>query len=189
MSSTKRGSQRNNNDYYATPAWVTDRLLKHIPLPGGTWLEPSAGDGAIVRALLAHRQIQIHANEIDSQHQPLLLTSGAHTVTIGDFFDMKSSSGTYDVCIGNPPFALAEEFVEHSVSMSKEVVFLLRLGFLESKRRRSLFDKIGVPDVYVLPERPSFINGKTDSCAYGWFRWYVSATPRTSGELRILYGS
>lgn len=186
MSSTKRGSQRNNNDFYATPAWVTERLLKYVQLPGGKWLEPSAGDGAIVRVAYIHAPtVSIHANEIDPQHQQSLLNSGASLITIGDFFSMNNQNGAYNVCIGNPPFSMAQEFVEHSLTMSNEVVFLLRLAFLESKKRKALFDKIGVPDVYVLPERPSFINGKTDSCAYGWFRWY--STPRSAGEIRILY--
>lgn len=189
MSSTKRGSKRLNNDYYATPDWVTERLLKHVALPGGRWLEPSAGDGAIVRAVRAHEQtntirpVDMHANELDGNHRLSLTSSGATLVTISDFFTMPS--GSYDVCIGNPPFSLAEQFVKHSLTMSDQVVFLLRLAFLESKKRKPLFDAIGIPDVFVLPERPPFINGRTDSCAYGWFRWYK--TPRSKGDLRILY--
>jgi hypothetical protein len=51
MSSTKRGRQRNAADNYPTPAWTVDRLFESLPLPGGAWLEPSAGEGAIISAV------------------------------------------------------------------------------------------------------------------------------------------
>jgi hypothetical protein len=35
----------------------------------------------------------------------------------------------------NPPFRLAEEFVEHALRLCPLVVMLLRLAFLESERR------------------------------------------------------
>lgn len=50
MSSTNRGGKRSPADFYATPAWCVRRLLERVDLPPGRWLEPAAGDGAIMLA-------------------------------------------------------------------------------------------------------------------------------------------
>jgi hypothetical protein len=40
------------------------------------------------------------------------------------------------------------------------------------------------PDVYVLPNRPSFTGGSTDSIEYAWFVWRTRAA--RSGTIRVL---
>ena len=42
------GYAREANDFYPTPAWVTEALLRHVTLRGPVW-EPCCGDGAIAR--------------------------------------------------------------------------------------------------------------------------------------------
>jgi hypothetical protein len=70
--------------------------------------------------------------------------------------------------------------------MADQVVYVLRLAFLESQKRQSFFRRVGVPDVFVLPERPSWRDdGGTDSCAYAWMRWRRGAAQE--GRVRILY--
>jgi hypothetical protein len=44
------GYVRNANDFYATPHWVTDALLRHVRLRGPVW-EPCCGTGAVSQAL------------------------------------------------------------------------------------------------------------------------------------------
>jgi len=34
---------RQDQDFYPTPAWVTEALLRHVPFPAGVW-EPCCGD-------------------------------------------------------------------------------------------------------------------------------------------------
>ena len=51
MSATGRnlpGAERHADDFYATPPWCVEALLRGSNLPSGRWLEPTAGDGAIV---------------------------------------------------------------------------------------------------------------------------------------------
>ena len=47
------GHPREDRDFYATPAWVTEALLRHVRLRGPVW-EPCCGDGAMSRVLAAH---------------------------------------------------------------------------------------------------------------------------------------
>nr|WP_294519844.1 hypothetical protein [uncultured Rhodopila sp.] len=47
------GYQREGQDFYATPAWVTEALLKRVRLRGPVW-EPCCGDGAMARVLAEH---------------------------------------------------------------------------------------------------------------------------------------
>lgn len=53
MTSKHRAPQPPNpGEYFATPDWCVRAILPHLPI-GGSVLEPCAGEGAIVRALLA----------------------------------------------------------------------------------------------------------------------------------------
>jgi hypothetical protein len=45
--------ERTGNDFYATPSWVTEALLRHIRFRGSIW-EPCCGDGAMATVLGRH---------------------------------------------------------------------------------------------------------------------------------------
>lgn len=184
MSSTNRGGARIDHDFYATPAWCVHRLLEVCPLPGGHWLEPAAGEGAIVEAINEVRHdVKWWANE---PHQALVL-KGRDCATVTDLdFRAITLAHTWDVIATNPPFALAQEFVEHALSLRPRfVVMLLRLNFLGGSARGAWL-RDNTPDVYVLPNRPSFRDdGKTDSCDYAWFVWRSEAR-RGDNRLTIL---
>src|SRR5262249_11529614 len=45
-----------------------------------------------------------------------------------------------EAIVTNPPFALAEEFIELALERAPMVVMLLRLAFLESERRSRILD-------------------------------------------------
>lgn len=93
-----------------------------------------------------------------------------------------------DLVYGNPPYSLAEEFVRHSYDLLAEggyCYFLLRLAFLESKKRHFGLYKFWKPKrVYVLTKRPSFFSTKgntktTDATAYAMFLWQKGWTGDT----------
>ena len=46
------GYAREGRDFYATPAWVTEALLRHVKLRGPVW-EPCCGTGAMSRVMEA----------------------------------------------------------------------------------------------------------------------------------------
>jgi hypothetical protein len=47
------GYEREGRDFYATPAWVTEALLRHVRFRGPIW-EPCCGTGAMSTVLAAH---------------------------------------------------------------------------------------------------------------------------------------
>lgn len=160
------------------------RLLEAVPLPGGRWLEPCAGNGAIIEAVNELRSDIIwHANELREECGPDLKAL-TEQVELGDFFSAKIS-GSYDVIITNPPFRLAQQFVSKCMEHSDIVVMLLRVNFIGSAKRAT-FMREHAPDVHTLPNRPSFIGGgKTDSPEYGWFIFHGQEL-RSSGVLSVL---
>jgi hypothetical protein len=44
------GYDRESHDFYPTPDWVTEALLRHVTLRDPVW-EPCCGDGAMARVL------------------------------------------------------------------------------------------------------------------------------------------
>lgn len=193
MSSTGRGGTRSETDYYPTPAWCVERLFRYIRLPGGLWLEPGAGDGSIIRAANAIRSdVSWIASEL--RHEclgDLERSTQGGKVRIGNFLgqekiDLCGSELAIDVAIGNPPFRHALAFVQHALTMADHVVMLLSLNFLGSRARADFMRDTG-PDVYILPERPSFVgDGDTDSVVYAWFHWSNIALGGGGGAWRML---
>lgn len=174
-------SGENPHDFFPTPMGVTRAFIAACPLPDGLWCEPAVGDGHIIDAV--GKRAGWATFDIRPVAAPVL--SDYHEQT--DFL-AHDEAMRFDVIITNPPFYLAEEFVRKALRCATHVAMLLRLAFLES-RRREAFHLEHPSDVYVLSRRPSFMaNGATDSCAYGWFvwgpgrggRWSILQTPETN---------
>lgn len=206
MSSTKRGSQRSPADAYPTPGWTIHRLLEEVALPNGRWLEPGVGNGDIVRAV--HQKMEgVQFTGFDIRNTKFIKRAALQP-ELGDFFvgnllkpegellkqlqaiDLLSAD-RWDVTVGNPPFRLAQQFIDFGLRYSKIVALLLRLNYLGSDTRAQ-FMRTLCPDVYVLPNRPSFRPSKrglltTDSIEYAWFLWGDDpGRYRSEGRLKVL---
>ena len=176
---------RRKLDAYYSPDAAASALVGLLPIrTTDKVLEPHAGGGAFVRALLPVAG-QVHARDIDADAAGLALVPGWRR-GVGDWFEAQPLD-LHDWIIGNPPFAGAEEHVRHALKMSKRhVAFLLRLGFLESATRHSFWQEHPARRVWVLVERPSFqrkgedkASGKTDGRAYGFYWWDKEHTGET----------
>lgn len=195
MTSTNRkgkSPKRATFDFYPTPSWAVHRLLEVLPLPGGKWFEPCAGDGAIIRAVQEVRKdISWLANEIQPEmKKELEKIQGVNLVTSDDFLKMPTIlHSDCKVIITNPPFNFALECIQQSQKLQVDyVVFLLRLNFLATKRRAKFMSE-NTPDVYVLSQRPTFtFNRERDSIDYAWFVWGPDHHPHRPGKLVIIPG-
>lgn len=164
---------------------------------GNAWLEPMAGDGAIVRAVEDYSAGTCNWTAVEIQRkfaEPL--RKAVNDCHIRNFFDwvIEQEDHKYDLTITNPPFKLAFESLKQLRRISKEVILLLRIGFLEggaspaTKERRSFLDA-DTPDVYLLPNRPTFVrNAKghwgTDGATYAWMHW--GSVKKTEGKFKVL---
>lgn len=185
MSATNRSEVRRVNDAYQTDpalACVLTRLLLergHVTTASRV-LEPSAGQGAFLRAAQHYLEPTVlHAVDVDDQSDRWHAVASAWSVCRFEDFDELG----WNVVIGNPPYADARAHVEHALSLLEPggvLAFLLRLAFLESRRRIDFWQRHPAEAVYVLAERPSFTGGGTDNCAYGWFVWRAGVRPRVT---------
>lgn len=184
MSSTNRGANRNEADFYPTPAWAVRRILEAFPFPGGRWFEPAAGDGAIIRATNEIRQdVRWDACELRGECAKELERLGTNP-EICDFLFIPPGRmrGRFDVILTNPPYSLAATFIEQCLRLAPIVAMPLRLNFLGSESRVEFWRRVGLPDVFVLPNRPDFSGAGGDSCEYAWFVFH----PGQTGLLSIL---
>ena len=162
------------SEFYSTPPSVLVKLREHINFPSDfTYLEPCAGSGAVSRAIPGNWTLL----ELREEEKPTLEALGHEVICPQDFLTWDAEGREWDYIITNPPFSLAQEFIEKSLTLSPRVIFLLRLSFLESQKRYDFWQKHN-PSIYVLSKRPSFVGGATDSCAYAWF-FFGSPNPGT----------
>lgn len=176
-------------DFFATPSWSVRRRLELADLPGGLWLEPGAGDGAIIRAVNAVRNdVRWIAVEIREEAIAVLEKISNVTVIRGDFLAESARvllNTTIAVVLGNPPFQDAQDFIDQAriVAPRAPVVQLLRTNFTGSEERADFMRRCA-PDVAQLPNRPSFFLRLTDSIEYSWMTWHPG--DRRIGRFEVL---
>lgn len=187
VKSKKPSKKRDPFDYYPTPEWCVHRLLEADILPNKKeiWLEPSAGDGAVIRAVSSFAKTQGDsvvrynpywvAYEIQPRFkvglESLVDSSKVHIENFLDIGDRLALGVTPKVIIGNPPYSCALEFVKKSMDLDADyIAFLLRISFLGSNERSS-FMREHMPGIYILPNRPSFDGNGSDTSEYAWFVW------------------
>jgi len=187
MSSTKRGGERHKDDLYETPTNCTEAIFPFLSHEYFTVIEPSAGNGAMLRPLLKRFPVAKHiAMELDRGRAKRLhnnLCKSDYNINVSGRDFLKTSSLT-DHCsngdspklfITNPPYKLAIEFVKKCLkycdfSQGDEVAMLLRYGFIATRKRKEFHDQYPC-DMAIFHRRPSFTKGGTDSCEYAWFLW------------------
>ena len=181
MSSTNRGSERNQLDAYYTPQELANAIVDRLPIQEGhECLEPHVGSAAFYRALIPRAKF-VDACDLNSEvTRPLKYNKYDGYTWTGDFLEFNNSGQQYDWIVGNPPYSDAQAHVEKALSLLKDngnLVFLLRLNFLGSKKRHEWWkDHKNNPlyKVTIITPRPSFTGGGTDSCEYAVFWWVKS---------------
>lgn len=162
MTDDGRGLTPRAAEYFPTPRWVVSRLLEARDLPGGAWIEPCVGEGAIVSAVDSIRSdVAWTANDI----RDVSPRDEYRAHWKGDFATFSDPRAFWDVGITNPPFSKALGIANAMLRYCDAVAMLAPLAWASGNERLSLM-RSAPCDVLVLPDRPwDFVR----VCA--WFCW------------------
>lgn len=177
------GHVRDRDDWYRTPDWCTHAILPHLPLEGRTVLDPCAGDGAILNAARSWtRNRRVNVGLLGFEMSVLRAKSAQDLrlhVSLRDALDGAAWAVADPIVVMNPPYRQAMAFVLRALEEAPIVAALLRLNWLAGQARAQ-FHRQRPCNVYVLPKRPSFTSGGTDSCDYAWMIWRAQSAGRWS---------
>lgn len=135
---------RSKTDFYPTPREVTAALAMHLSLRGSRVWEPACGEGHMSRELINQGAIVTST----TLHEQGFGETGIDFLT--------AEPRDCDWIITNPPFALAEAFIERAIGFGKPCAFLLKSQYWHSSRRLALFERHRPHAVLPLTWRPDF---------------------------------
>jgi hypothetical protein len=176
------------HDLYETPPEAVRALLAVEEIPSGAIWEPACGPGSIVRVLR------------DAGHEvwatDLVDYNSADQDQAGIDFLLEHGSAPYYVgsIITNPPFNLADQFVQHALTLCPRVYMILRLAFLESERRSAILESGWLRRVHVFRNRLPMMHRAgwggpraSSAMAFAWF-CFNRSNPGPTTLHRISWG-
>lgn len=162
------GTEREENDFYATDPRAIEDLSKFVNISGSVW-ENACGDGALAREIkkLSNVKWVYSTDIIDRGYEDF-----DGVVNFLEIFEPQ----VYDWIITNPPYKHGLEWVRKSLNYSGNVAVLMKLVFLESAERKKFFEECPPSKVLVYSKRLGVYknNIKTTNSglvAYAWFVW------------------
>lgn len=162
---------RVENDFYATSRYPVTKLLDNVKFNNNIW-EVACGQGHISKILKEYGYFVKSTDLVDRGYGKGGVDFLNHDTRIHGNF--KGDIAT------NPPYKLAKEFVEKAIEVvetGNKVAMLLRIQFLESKGRLSLFEKYPPKYIYVFSSRvivsrnAEFDKYNTGTMMLSWFVW------------------
>lgn len=167
--SNYRNYERPTDDFYATDPLAVEKLLEVEKFHSSVY-EPACGMGHISKVL------SNHGYAVKSTD---LIYRGYGEFKPVDFLTLDWHDVDIDI-ITNPPYSHAEEFVRKAIDVvaeGRKVAMLLKIQFLESQKRKALFEEYPPRTVYVFSKRVACakngdFNQKLSSAMFfAWFVW------------------
>lgn len=169
--------ERQNEDFYATDPVATEWLLK-LENIHDVVIDNSVGEGDLMFPIIKSGRKVIGFDIVNrfSQHPGFEFRNE-------NWLDFNPDKLLNADIIFNPPYKLAQEFVEHSINLVEEgrkVCAFLKLQFLEGKKRKELFEKYPPKIVYVSSSRilcaknadfTGMREAGGSAVAYAWYVW------------------
>tara|TARA_R110002073_G_scaffold182075_1_gene340380 strand:- start:63 stop:623 length:561 start_codon:yes stop_codon:yes gene_type:complete len=154
--------KRNAADFYATPSECTSALLHHFGwlFQGLTIWEPACGDGAISKVLESRGFDTVSTD----------LYNRGYGVSGMNFLNDK---GSCESIITNPPFNLAEQFIERAAQKKIPFAMLLKATYWHAAKRTELFHRTMPMAVIAMAWRPTMSpeRGKSGTMDFIWTIW------------------
>ena len=153
------GYDRQQNDFYPTPAWVTEALLASVTLRGPVW-EPCCGDGAMARVLKEQGHAIVASDLVDRGF-------GRPGV---DFLAAQEFPEGCRSMITNPPYGdgggsekgvhapgALLHFVRHAIALTRradgQLALLVRFQWLAGRKAATLISSGPLARIVVLRRR------------------------------------
>jgi len=161
-------TERQEDDYYATNPIALQLFIEKAKFSfnNNLW-ECACGEGHLSKELISRGFNVLSSDKINRN--------------FGLVEDFLSSERKFNGdIITNPPFKLAEEFVEKGINLietGNKLILFLKIQFLEGQRRNKLFKKYPLKYVYVHSARQlcsrnaDFENFKATTQFYAWYVW------------------
>ena len=109
---------RNHGDYYPTHYSLTEQLLEVVDFRHGIILEPAAGKAKAISKVLERNGLSVVSKDLEQGQ------------------DFLKEVDKYEYIITNPPYSLADEFVEKCKEVATDkFALLLRTNFLSGMKR------------------------------------------------------
>jgi SAM-dependent methyltransferase len=177
---------------FTTPAWAVDAVLPHLPL-AGVVVDAGCGEGAILSRVAARGASGYlvgvecdvgRAATAETRVREAARNQSPVRICDGDWLTFKNI-GRVDLCIFNPPFGLAEEFIEHACELTAPtngtVAALLRFNWGIPACREAI-SKRHPFDLGFLRRRCDFVAslkcGATPRCAWKTMQPIDAARPK-----------
>tara|TARA_X000001382_G_C3175047_1_gene180801 strand:+ start:297 stop:854 length:558 start_codon:yes stop_codon:yes gene_type:complete len=161
-------SDREKDDFYATPSSCTVDLLKREQFQG-TIFEPCCGMGHISKVFIDK------GYEVESSD----LVNRGFGISNRDFLFEREQR---DNVVTNPPFKMALDIAEHSQKIARyKIALLLKLSFLEGVERKKFFHEYPPQRIWVFSRRQSLMKNGIEQfgggmMALAWFVWETGST-------------
>jgi hypothetical protein len=160
--------ERKPQDFYPTPANVTQALLDYMKFSGPMRVhEPCCGEGHMAY-VLERAGCEVTASDIEYTGYG---QGGVDYLTLPEgnpeFYD-------YDAVITNPPFSKAEDIIRRAMRDAPIVAMLLPSGYWHGVRRSMLFETRRPEIILSLTWRPAFLEeerGKNPLMNVDWVVW------------------
>ncbi|MFN3646274.1 MAG: hypothetical protein ACK4S2_07130 [Gemmobacter sp.] len=181
----RRSDPHDSLDDFPTPPWATRALCERLPIWNFPWRtahqvvrEPAANRGHMVRPLSEYFG-QVEAADVHDY--------GAG-FPVRDYL-FGADPAPADWTITNPPFRLAEQFIERALRTSRVgVAVIVRSAFLEGVgRHKRLFDLHPPVAILQFTERVVMHKGRlspngSTATAYCWIVWKTNQAWLATGE-------
>lgn len=185
---SRKAGNKYKDEFYPTPEYCVHRLIDGFPFKGGTFFEPAAGQGHILNHFATYPTLVDAKWFINDLYLlDAFKQNFADRAESQDFTTFKKPNHwpeRFDYLVTNPPFSLAADFLTIGLGVAETVIMLLRMNWIAPNTRNHLL-KNNMPHLYVLPDRPSFEEGKTDATEYAWMVWHRSA-PVSVATIQLL---
>lgn len=164
VGSSRNNGDREEDDYYPTPAYVVEELLKREVFTGNIW-ECACGQGDMSEVFINSGFDVISTDLIKRGY--------------GEQLDFLKSNLFADNIITNPPYKSALDFVLKAKKQCRnKIAMFLKTVWLESDKRFNMFQDKDFPlkTVYQFSKRVTLYKGgvkmkNSGMIAYAWYVW------------------